>query len=82
MLILILQFMEWLSDRQAAEIFKWHDQSAQLALVNGAVGAVYAPGGQFRGVFSFKIRGMKIIEIDVLGDAVRLRRLEIAILDY
>jgi RNA polymerase sigma factor (sigma-70 family) len=64
-----------------AEIFKGHARGAQLALVNGAVGAVYAPSGQLRGVFSFKIRGMKIVEIDVLGDPVRLSKLEIAILN-
>ena len=64
-----------------AEIFKGHAQGAQLALVNGAVGAVYAPSGQLRGVFSFKIRDRKIVEIDVLGDPVSLRKFEIAILD-
>ena len=33
------------------------------------------------GVFSFKIRDRKIVEIDVLGDPVSLRKFEIAILD-
>ncbi len=67
--------------RAIAEIFKGHARGVQLALVNGAVGAVSAPGGQLRGVFSFKIRGGKIVEIDVLGDPVSLHKFEIAILD-
>ncbi len=63
-----------------AEIFKGHARGAQLALVNGAVGAVYAPGGQLRGVFRFTIRDGKIVEIDVRGDPASLGKLEIAIL--
>ncbi len=64
-----------------AEIFKGHARGAQLALVNGTVGAVWAPGGQLRGVFRFTISGGKIIEIDVLADPLSLRKLEIAIFD-
>lgn len=67
--------------RVIAEIFKGHARGAQLALVNGSVGAVSAPGGQLRGVFRFTIKGGKIVEIDVLGDPVSLSKLEIAILD-
>lgn len=64
-----------------AQIFKGHARGAQLALVNGTVGAVWAPGGQLRGVFRFTIRGGRIHEIDVLADPVSLRKLEIAILN-
>lgn len=64
-----------------AEISKGYAQGAQLALVNGGVGAAYAPGGQVRGVFSFKIRDMKIVEINVIADPASLRNLEIAILN-
>lgn len=64
-----------------AEIFKGHAQGAQLALVNGVVGAVYAPGGKLRGIFRFTIRDRKIVEIDVRGDPVSLGKFEIAILD-
>ncbi len=64
-----------------AEIFKGHARGAQLALVNGAVGAVFAPGGQLRGVFLFKIRDRKIVEIDVLADPVSLRQFDFAMLD-
>jgi RNA polymerase sigma factor (sigma-70 family) len=64
-----------------AEFFKGNAKGAQLALVNGAVGVIYAPGGKLRGVFSFKIRDSKIVEIDVLGDPVSMGKLEITILD-
>ncbi len=67
--------------RAIAEIFKGHARGAQLALVNGVVGAVFAPGGQLRGVFRFTTRGGKIVEIDVLGDPTSLSKLEIAILE-
>jgi RNA polymerase sigma factor (sigma-70 family) len=64
-----------------AEIFKRHARGAQLALVNGTAGAVWAPGGQLRGVFRFTISGEKILEIDVFADPVSLRKLEIAFLN-
>jgi hypothetical protein len=62
-----------------AETFKGRAQAAQPALVNGAVRAVWAPGGQPRVVFRFTIAGGKIVEIDLL-DPERLRRLDLAIL--
>jgi hypothetical protein len=51
-------------------------------LVNGAVGIVYAPGGRLRVVLSFALAGGKIIEIDVIPDHDRLRRLDLAMLDH
>jgi RNA polymerase sigma-70 factor (ECF subfamily) len=53
---------------------------AQPALVNGAVGAVWAPGGRPRVVFDFTIASGKIVEIDLIADPERLRRLDLAIL--
>jgi RNA polymerase sigma-70 factor (ECF subfamily) len=55
-------------------------RAARLALVNGAVGAVWAPGGQPRIVFGFTIRGGKIVEIDLLADPGRVSQLDLAIL--
>lgn len=66
--------------RAIAEKFK-HARGAQLALVNGSIGAVAAPGGQVRGVFRFTISGGKIVEIDMLGDPVTLSKLKIEILE-
>jgi RNA polymerase sigma-70 factor (ECF subfamily) len=54
---------------------------AQPALVNGAVGLVWAPGGRPRAVFGFTITRGKIVAIDLVTDPVRLRRLDLAVLD-
>lgn len=51
------------------------------ALVNGAVGVVWAPRGQPRVVFGFTITRRKIVEIDLVADAERLRQLDLAILN-
>ncbi len=64
-----------------AEQFTGRARAAQPALVNGAVGAVWAPGGQPRVVFSFTIVGGKIVAIDLLADPERLRQLDLAVLD-
>jgi RNA polymerase sigma factor (sigma-70 family) len=53
---------------------------AQPALVNGAAGVVVAPGGRPVAVMGFTITGGKIVEIDVLADPERLRRLDLAVL--
>jgi RNA polymerase sigma factor (sigma-70 family) len=58
-----------------------HAQAAQPALVNGAAGAVWAPGGQPRVVFGFTIARGKIVAIDILADPARLRQLDLAVLD-
>src|SRR5258706_5550907 len=54
---------------------------AQPALVDGAVGAVWAPGGRPRVVFDFTITRGKIVAITILADPERLRQLDLAILD-
>jgi hypothetical protein len=54
---------------------------ARPALVDGAVGAVWAPGGRPRVVFGFTIVGGRIVAIDILADPERLRRLDLAVLD-
>jgi Sigma-70, region 4 len=54
---------------------------ARPALVNGAAGIVaFAPDGQPFSVVGFTVRGGKIVEIDVLADPARLRRLDLAVL--
>src|SRR6266508_1157426 len=54
---------------------------AQPALVNGAAGVVLAPRGRPFAVMGFTVRGGKIVEIDILADPERLRRLDLAVLD-
>ncbi len=51
------------------------------ALVNGAAGVVVAPRGWPFAVMGFTLRRGKIVEIDVLADPARLRRLDLALLD-
>src|ERR671916_1718661 len=48
------------------------------ALVNGAPGAVTAPGGVPRAVMGFAVVGGKIVEIDILADPERLGRLDLS----
>ncbi len=49
------------------------------ALVNGAAGAVVAPGGRLFSVMAFTVSGGKIAAIDALLDPERLARLDLAI---
>jgi RNA polymerase sigma-70 factor (ECF subfamily) len=54
---------------------------ARPALVDGAVGAVWAPGGRPRVAFAFTVAGGRITEIHLLADPERLRRVDLAALD-
>ena len=51
------------------------------ALVNGTAGVVVAPHGRPFAVMGFTLRRGKIVEIDVLADPARLRRLDLPVLD-
>jgi RNA polymerase sigma factor (sigma-70 family) len=64
-----------------AEQFSGRARSAQPALVNGAAGAVWAPGGRPRVVFGFTVARGRIVEIDILADPARLRQLDLAVLN-
>ncbi len=66
---------------EQALTFSRRARFAQPALVNGAVGVVVAPRGRLILVMAFKVTGEKIVEIDVLADPVRLRQLDLAVLD-
>ena len=50
-------------------------------LVNGVAGVVVTVGGRLYGVMGFTIARGKIVEIDVIIDPERLRRLDLAVLD-
>ena len=64
-----------------ASTFSGHARAAQPALINGAVGAVWAPGGRPRVVVGFTIRGGKIVTIDLLADPAHLGQLDLAVFD-
>jgi RNA polymerase sigma factor (sigma-70 family) len=64
-----------------ADTFSGRSRAAQLALVNGAAGAVWAPGGQPRVAFTFAIARGKIAAIDIVADPEHLRQLDLVILN-
>ena len=66
--------------KAVAEQFAGRAQAAQLALIDGVPGGVWAPGGTPRVVFGFTIRNGKVVEIELAADAERLSRLKIEIL--
>jgi RNA polymerase sigma-70 factor (ECF subfamily) len=51
------------------------------ALIDGAVGAVWAPSGRPRVVFNFTISEGKVVGIELLADPARLEQLDLTILD-
>jgi RNA polymerase sigma factor (sigma-70 family) len=63
-----------------AGTFSGRARAAQLALVNGAVGLVWAPQGQPRVAFGFTIVRGKVVAIDLVADPERLRELDLAFL--
>jgi len=66
--------------RAVAEKFNGAAQAAQLALIDGAPGAVWAANGRPVVVFGFTVRDGKVVEIELAADAERLRQLNIEIL--
>jgi RNA polymerase sigma factor (sigma-70 family) len=66
---------------EQALAFRQLGSFARPALVNGAPGFVAAPGGQPVSVLGFTVARGKIVEVDVLADPERLRRLDLTELD-
>ncbi|HEY8601130.1 MAG TPA: sigma-70 family RNA polymerase sigma factor [Thermomicrobiales bacterium] len=63
-----------------AEQFNGAAQAAQLALIDGMPGAVWATKGTPRMLFEFTIRDGKVVEIALAADAERLSQLTIEVL--
>jgi RNA polymerase sigma-70 factor (ECF subfamily) len=64
-----------------AETFSGRARAAQAALIDGAVGLVWAPRGRPQFVFGLTITDGKITAIDLMADPDRLDELDVAILD-
>ncbi|MFF3245436.1 sigma-70 family RNA polymerase sigma factor [Streptomyces sp. NPDC002870] len=64
-----------------ADSFSGRARMAQPALVDGAAGALWAPGGKPRIVFDFTIRDGKIVGIDILADPELIGELDLAVAD-
>ena len=67
--------------RAVAERFVGAAQSAQLALVDGMPGAVWAHNGKPRVVFGFAVEDGKITGIELAADSERLGRMKIELLE-
>jgi RNA polymerase sigma-70 factor (ECF subfamily) len=63
-----------------AEQFNGAAQAAQLALIDGVPGAVWAPGGTPRVLFGFTVRNGQVVEIELAADPERLGRLKLELL--
>ena len=66
---------------ERALLFAHLARSARPALVNGAAGFVLTPDGRPRSVIGLIVRGGKIVEIDVVADPERLRKLDLGLLE-
>jgi len=66
--------------RAVAETFAGRAAAARLALVDGTVGATWAPGGKPRVVFRFVTELGRITDIEMVADPESIRRLEVAVL--
>jgi RNA polymerase sigma-70 factor (ECF subfamily) len=56
-------------------------RQADLALVNGTVGLIVAPGGRLRFALTFAVEGGRITEYTVIADPERLDGLALAVLE-
>ncbi|MET0789586.1 MAG: sigma-70 family RNA polymerase sigma factor [Cellulomonas sp.] len=65
-----------------ARYFTGRAQTAELALLGGAVGAMWAPGGIPRSAFAFTVVGGLITEIALIMDPEVLRELDPVALDW
>src|ERR671910_2136581 len=64
---------------EQALAFAQRARSVRPALVNGTAGVVADTGGRLLAVMGFTVRGGKIVEIDILADPARLRRLDLPV---
>ena len=53
----------------------------QPALVNGAVGLVFAPRGKLSRALNFTVANGKIVEVEIITDRERLQQLDLAVLE-
>lgn len=62
-----------------ANVFKGRAAAALPALIEGDVGAVWAPGGHLRAAFTFTIRGNQIVAIELITEPEDLAELAVKI---
>ena len=64
-----------------AQTFSGRARAAQPALVDGAVGLIWAPGGVPRVAFGITVAGGRIVAIELMADPERLGRMNLVLLD-
>jgi RNA polymerase sigma-70 factor (ECF subfamily) len=64
-----------------AAVFSGRALAAQPALVDGAAGVAWAPGGRARVVFAMTIEDDKVVAINMVADADHLSQMELVLLD-
>jgi RNA polymerase sigma-70 factor (ECF subfamily) len=64
---------------EVARTFLGRAAAAQPALVDGSPGAVWASGGNPRGVFVFTCRDGKVVELEIIVDPRRIRALDLVL---
>jgi RNA polymerase sigma-70 factor, ECF subfamily len=67
--------------RGATVAFSRFARFVQPAVVNGAVGLVFAPGGKLSRALSFTVANGRIIQVEIITDRDRLRQLDLSVLD-
>lgn len=64
-----------------AETFRGRAREARLVLLDGLPGAVWAPGGELRAAFAFRIERDRIAGIEIVADPATLRGLAVQAAD-
>jgi RNA polymerase sigma factor (sigma-70 family) len=62
-----------------AKVLGGSARGARPAMIDGAAGAAWAPGGQPRAVFAFTVVRGKVAEIEIFADPESLKRFEVKI---
>jgi RNA polymerase sigma factor (sigma-70 family) len=64
-----------------ADTFAGRAAAAQPALIDGAAGLVWAPGGQPRAAFGFTVARGRIVGIEIIADPERIGQLDVVLLN-
>jgi len=67
--------------RGATVAFSRFSRFVQPAVINGAVGLIYAPGGTLSRALSFTFAAGKIVQVDIIAERDRLQELNLAMLE-
>lgn len=70
---------ELIGAQAVAEAFKGRAKAAEPALIDGAPGATWAPGGKPIVAFLFTLRNGKIATMDIVMDPEKLKRIDIKV---